>query len=64
MHSILIQPTTTGLVTVGVALMGVARGRQVQQVVRITPEQAEVLRHMSIDYLYRRRARRVEVRHP
>ena len=51
MNSIRIHPGAAGLVLVGVAILSVARGQQPQQALRITPEQSEILSHMSIVYL-------------
>jgi hypothetical protein len=51
MNTIRIHPVSAGLALVGVALLGVARAQQPQQFLRITPEQSEILSHMSIVYL-------------
>jgi hypothetical protein len=51
MNTIRIHPVSAGLALVGVALLSVARAQQPQQFLRITPEQSEILSHMSIVYL-------------
>src|SRR5262245_20744675 len=51
MNSIRIHPITAGIDLVGIALLGVARAQQPQQFLRLTPEQSEILSHMSIVYL-------------
>ncbi len=50
MNPIRVHPVTAGLALIGVVLLSVARGQQPQQV-RLTPEQREILGHMSIVYL-------------
>jgi hypothetical protein len=51
MKPIRIHPVVAGLVLVACALLALARGQQVQRLPVLTPEQAEILRHMSIVYL-------------
>src|SRR5258705_97292 len=51
MNSIRIHPVTAGLALVGAALLTVARGQQAQRFMTLTPEQSEILNHMSIVYL-------------
>jgi len=51
MNTIRVHPLVAAFGLVGVALLGIARGQQPAQFLRLTPEQSEILSHMSIVYL-------------